>query len=76
MFINQCLILVSVNVNPAHSLALVAVITYPLMTMLKAKDLKKVDPYNQLIQLKGEFEEAEILPTGGLSTRSQKWELR
>ena len=35
LFINQALILFSVNVNPLHSLILLGVLTYPLMSVLK-----------------------------------------
>ena len=35
LFINQALILLSVNVNPLHSLILLGVLTYPLMSVLK-----------------------------------------
>jgi hypothetical protein len=44
--INQLLILTAVEINPIHSLALVAVVCTPLLNALQVKDLKKVDPHN------------------------------
>ena len=76
LFINQILILFSINVNPLHSLILLGVLTYPLMSVLKVQDLRKVDPFNQVIRVKGEYEEDEILPTAGLRTHSEKWQTR
>lgn len=46
LFLNQLLILFSINVNPLHSLALLGILTYPLMSILKVQDLRKVDPFS------------------------------
>lgn len=40
------------------------------------KDLKKIDPFRTLMRVKGENEEDEMLPRGGMSTISGKWETR
>jgi hypothetical protein len=66
--LNQLLILFSIELNPLHSLIVVAMVTYPLLNILQVKDLKKVDPYKTVIRVKGEYEVDEILPRGGMST--------
>lgn len=45
---NQILMLCSVVVNPVHSLIAVAVVTKPLLDILKIKDLRKIDPLVKL----------------------------
>jgi len=54
----------------------IAAVVYPLMSILQMKDLKKIDPFRTLLRVKGEYEEDEMLPTGGMSTISGKWETR
>jgi hypothetical protein len=74
--INQLLVLYSIELNPLHSMLVVGVVIYPIMSILQMKDLKKVDPFRTLIRVKGEYEEEEILPRGGMTTISGKWETR
>ena len=74
--INQLLVLFSIELNPLHSLLMVLLVTYPLLTVLQMKDLKKIDPFKTLMRVKGEYDEDEILPRGGMSTHSEKWETR
>jgi hypothetical protein len=74
--INQLLILYSIELNPFHSILVVGVVIYPIMSILQLKDLKKVDPFRTLIRVKGEYEEEEMLPRGGMTTISGKWETR
>lgn len=68
--INQCLLLFAAEINPIHSLAVVAVVLTPLLNALQVKDLKKIDPYNSIIKSKKRGD--DILPSGGLTTQSRK----
>ena len=68
--------LFSIELNPLHSLLIVAIITYPVLTILQMKDLKKIDPFKTLIRVKGEYEDDEVLPRGGMSTHTMNWETR
>lgn len=77
--LNQLFILCSVNVNPLHSLIVIGVVTKPVLDILRVQDLKKIDPYSQVMRSKIDYEEdddVDILPTDGKFTHSSKWENR
>jgi hypothetical protein len=64
------LLLFAAEINPLHSLFVVAIVLTPLLNALQVKDLKKVDPYNSILKSKKRGD--DLLPSGGLATSTRK----
>ena len=70
------LLLTGTEANPLHTLILLAVVTKPLLDALYIQDLRKIDPFNTILQSKKAGHEDDLLPRGGLSSQSKKGEIR